>query len=172
MLAARAAYSAGAPLSLPKKAVGKKAQRGDTPLCTPPRRSPACGLLRRNCASLAQQKANPGAYKESVVLPCKTGDPNFGKSVATEQTQSLHPQMGWPPLKGRPFGGEWRGEREVPLSAFSFPGFFSAKRNRALPAQGARPARTKTPAVAAAHTNSPGWAGSIFFSCHLPLLRA
>ena len=34
-LAARAAYPAGAPLSLPKKAVGKKAQRGDTPSALP-----------------------------------------------------------------------------------------------------------------------------------------
>ena len=29
--------------------------------------------------------------------------------------------------EGRPLGGEWRGEREVPLSAFSFPHFFLQK---------------------------------------------
>ena len=46
--------------------------------------------------------------------------------------------------EGRPLGGILKGAGS-PLEAFSFPDFFSAKRNRALSAQDARPARAITP---------------------------
>src|SRR5699024_2901449 len=90
--------------SLRKKAVGKKAQRGDTPLWTPPKRIPAFILLRR--------------YFQSMAWPI----PGF-----LPIRKALYPGNRGGPIKGRPFGGEWRGEREVPLSFFSFPDFFSRK---------------------------------------------
>ena len=98
-----------------KKAVGKKAQRGDTPLWTPPRRTPAYLPLRRDCAGTAEQK--PSRLPMNSLLYCR-------------QNQVA---------EGRPLGGEWRGEREVPLSTFSFPHFFLQKEMGLPPSR--RPAR-------------------------------
>ncbi|OUN06236.1 hypothetical protein B5G43_09775 [Flavonifractor sp. An92] len=102
-----------------KKAVGKKAQRGDTPLWTPPRRIPAFILLRRYFLSLAWP-----------IL----GFPPIRKA--------LYPGNMGRPHKRPPFWrGVERGTRSSPLLLF-FPRFLFEKRNRALSAQDTRVAST------------------------------
>ena len=86
-----------------KKAVGKKAQRGDTPLWTPPKRSPAFILLRR--------------YFQSAAWPIP-GFPPIRKA--------LYPaNMGRPPKKAALLEGSGEGNEKFPsppfLSPVSFP---------------------------------------------------
>ena len=103
-LAGRAACSAGAPLSLQRKRWERKPRGGIPP------------------SGLPQNAPRPPSGCGGISLPWRGQFQAFRLSGK----RCTLPIWGGP-RKGRPFGGEWRGEREVPLSFFSFPGFFSRK---------------------------------------------
>ena len=72
---------------------------------------------------LDSPKAHPGFHSAAAVFP----QPGVANSGLSTYPESVVPCCSGRPPKRPSAGGEWRGEREVPLSAFSFPGFFSRK---------------------------------------------
>ena len=88
-----------------KKAVGKKAQRGDTPLWTPPKRIPAFILLRR--------------YFQSMAWPIP-GFPPIRKALYSGNRGG--------PRKGRPLEGSGEGNEKFPSPPFLSPISFREKK--------------------------------------------
>ena len=104
-----------------KESGGKESPEGGYPPLDSPKAHPGVSSTAKGFPHPGGAKTKPGAYEQPVVLPAKPG----GRRPPT-------------------WRGVERGTRSSPLRLFFSP-FLFAKRNGALSAQDARPARAKIP---------------------------
>ncbi len=144
VLAARAAYSAGAPLSLQRKRWERKRRGGSAPSALPPMRNRAKVPLRWNFPGLVPFE--PGFPPMRAVLYCHARQvtPKVADLVPKKKPSYRTHKMGRPHKRPPFWKGVERGTRSSPLRLFFPPFLFCEKKWGAVRA-GRPPGEGKSP---------------------------